>query len=203
MNQEDSLLKNDVVARLATLRQFVPQKHYKWYVRWACDKIYQYGTLEGSQQGNAHWINIQFSSGEKLIFDKSNPIIALYPNKLSLCQPEAFTLPLHNLPGVCIHMVAMPFLGWDIVHYSKTAKLGRRAIRVLLAKDHLRCEVFLDKNFNTILQAKMWDLKSDFRTSFTLKHLKKFKSGWGIQAAEFTLNNRKTLLYVDDVKTLD
>ena len=203
LKQEDTLLRNDIVARLATLRQFIPQKHYKWHIRWICNGTQQWGTLEGLQQGKVHWITINFPSGRKLVFNKSNPCVALYPNAFCLCKPEAFTLPLQDLPGVCIHMIAMPFLNWDIVSYSKTAKLGRRAIRVVLAKDHLHCEVFLDKNFNTILQAKMWDTQSNFTASFTLKRLKKFKSGWDLQSAEFTLNTHKTLLYVDDVEGLN
>lgn len=203
LKREDTLLRQDVVARLETLREFVPQKHYKWHIRWVCNGTRQYGTLEGLQQGPAHWITIKFSSGRKLIFDKTHPCVALYPNAFCLCKSEAFTSPLQDLLGVCIHMIAMPFLNWNIVSYSKTAKLGRRAIRVVLAKDHLRCEVFLDKNFNTILQAKMWDTQSNFTASFTLKRLKKFKTGWGLQSTEFTLNSRKTLLYVDAVEGLD
>ena len=129
--------------------------------------------------------------------------------------------PLQDLPGVCIHTIAMPFLNWNIENCSRTAKLGRRAVRVLLSDTNvaqsshdslkntlhsyhdLRAEVFLDKHFNTILQAKLWDAQNNFHASFTLKHLKKFKTGWGLQSAEFTLNNRKTSLYVYNVEALN
>lgn len=214
LKQDDALLEADVVARLTTLREFVPQKHYRWHIRWSCNGVHQWGTLEGLQQGSAHWITLTFASGRTLTFNKSHPCVALYPNKLCLIKPNAFTKPLQDLPGVCIHTIAMPFLNWGIESCSKTAKLGRRAIRVLLSEynlhtktlrssDDLRTEIFLDKHFNTILQAKMWDTQSDFHASFTLKHLKKFKSGWGLRSAEFTLNHRKTLLYVDEIQILD
>jgi|GEM_PF-2761191 hypothetical protein len=214
LKPDEALIKTDVMARLATLRQFVPQKHYRWHVHWICDGSRQYGTLEGIQQGSAHWITLTFASGRSLTFNKSNPRFALYPNKLCWIKPEAFTAPLQDLPGMCIHMIAMPFLNWNVIRCSKTAKLGRRALQVLLSEYNLHTkvaqfaydlhtEVFLDKHFNTILQAKLWDSRSDFRASFTLKHLKKFKSGWALRTAEFTLNNRKTLLYVDEVETLE
>lgn len=201
--QDDALLKADVETRLTTLRQFIPQKHYRWHIRWTCGGVHQRGTLEGLQQGQCHWITITFASGRSLTFDKSNPRVALYPNKLCLLKPEAFITPLQDLPGVCVHMISMPFLSWEIDSCSKTAKLGRRAIRVLLSGYGLHAEVFLDKHFNTILQAKTWGPKNDFRASFTLKHLKKFKTGWGLRTAEFTLNNRKILLCVDKVEALD
>ena len=214
LKQDDALLKSDVETRLTILRQFIPQKHYQWHIRWVCEGVCQRGTLEGFQQGQCHWITITFASGRSLTFDKSNPCVALYPNKLCLLKPEAFTAPLLDLPGVCVHMIAMPFLSWELISCSKTAKLGRRAIRVLLSEygvctevvqfaHNLHTEVFLDKHFNTILQAKMWDTQSNFNASFTLKHLKKFKTGWGLRTAEFTLNNRKVLLCVDKVEVLD
>lgn len=203
LKQEDELLKSDVKARLNTLQQFVPEKHYKWYMYWKEDNVRKQSVLEGLQYGKMHWITVAFSDKISLSFDKSNPCIALYPNKLSLCKFENFTKPICSLPGLCIHMIAMPFLNWDIMHCAKTAKLGRRAIQVLLSKDDLYCEVFLDKNFNTILQVKMWDSASKFNAGFTLKHLKKFKAGWGIRVAEFTLNHRKTSLFVENIVTLD
>lgn len=203
LKQDDVLLKSDVIARLTTLRQFVPQKHYRWHIHWGNKSYRQYGTLEGLQRGQAHWITINFSSGNKLIFDKSNPCFAIYPNKLCLCKLEDFTAPITDLPGVCIHLLAMPFLNWDIVSFSKTAKLGRRAIRVRLSDQDLQAEVFLDKHFNTILQANVWDQKNHFCASFTLKNFKKFKSGWALRTAEFMLNNHKTLLHVDAVETLE
>lgn len=203
LKQDDQLLKSDVVTRLTSLRQFIPQKHYKWYIHWIDEGIYKQGTLEGLQQDQMHWITIKFSPGNSLSFDKSNPCIALCPNKLCLCKPETFTSPLPGLPGMCIHMIAMSFLDWNIVSCTKAAKLGRRAIQVLLVKDNLYCEIFLDKNFNTILQAKMWDTQNKFHTSFTLKRFKKFKTGWSIRTAEFTLNSHKTSLYVDDIIAWD
>ena len=203
LNQENACLKADVVSRLTTLQRFVQQNHYKWHIHWMTEGIRQYGSLEGLQQGHAHWVTVIFPNNKTLIFNKNNPCVALYPNKLCLCKPDVFTAPLENLSGVCIYMIAMPFLSWDVLNCTKTAKLGRRAIKVLLANHNLYAEIFLDKHFNTILQAKMWDTQNNFHASFTLKNLKKFKGHWNIQTAEFTLNNHKTLLYVDDVEMLD
>ena len=197
----DFLLREEVQDRLQKLRQFTPYTSYRWYIHWSSDGKSYPSTFTSTTFGHVIDIQINFWNGNSLNFSKNNSY-ALYPNRLSFLKKHKWHESLNSLPGVCFYMIAMPFLDWPITSCEKTAKMGRRCIRVLLTQAPWQAEIFLDKKFKTILAANLQNDSHSFLASFLLKRLKKFKQGWGIKAAEFSLNKQKTTLYVDDIVVL-
>ncbi len=200
---KDIALCMDVQQRLHTLRNYISSDHYRWDISWTNLQRKMQSNLTGQSMGYFHWTQIEFESGNVLCFDKLNPSIALYPNRLSLYPIELWGQPLVDNPALCCYMIAMPFLKWHVFSCKKSAKRGRKAIEIYLQEGSWQAKVYLDRNFNTILSAELLNREKNIKASFILKNLKKFRQGWSLHRAEFALNGAKTTLTVNCINSLE
>lgn len=199
---QDIDLYVDVQQRLNALKTYIFGNRYHWDITWISERNHSSGSLMGQTIEHFHWMELTFENGHMLCFDKINPTVALYPNRLSLYPLERWLDPLPDNPALCCYMLAMPFLKGTILSCEKTAKKGRKAIKVLLQQDLCEIELYLDKHFNTILSAELTHRARAITGSFTLKNLKKFKQGWSLYKAEYVLNGLKTTLVVNRMDDL-
>lgn len=189
----------DTQRRLSTLKNFISNDHYRWNITWENLSGRTQGILTGKTLEHFHWVQIEFKNGHILCFDKINPTIALYPNRLSLYPMDLWGCPLKDNPALCCYLIAMPFLNWPVIACKKSAKKGRKAISVYLQQGQWTAHVYLDKHFNTILSVELCNEEKNVKGIFALKNLKKYKQGWGLHKAEFSLNGEKTTLVVNHV----
>lgn len=197
---KDPELYADVQKRLNALKNFTSSDHYRWDITWLNPSGRAKGIFIGQTIGYSHWIQVEFGNGHVLCFDKFNPTIALYPNRLSLYPIDCWGNPLKDNPALCCYLIAMPFLNWPIIFCEKSAKKGRKAISVCLQQGPWSAHVYLDKHFNTILSVELYNKGKNVKGTFALKNLKKYKQGWGLHKAEFSLKGEKTTLVVNNVQ---
>ena len=191
-----SELFREAQQRMVALRTYAPSKHYHWHLCWKQKKRVAFGTLTGSVEGDHHWVEISFASGETFLFDKNHPEWILYPNRLCLYPRERLGEPLSVNRALNAYLLTMSFLTWDLQTCVKTAKFGRKVLRADVQQGKQTARLFLDKNFNTLLKAEWQDIETNHRGSFTLKTLKKFRPGWGLREATYELNGIRTDLQV-------
>ena len=193
-------LLREAQQRMLALRTYTPSKHYRWHLCWKQKKHVTFGTLTGTVEGGHHWVEVTFSSGEAVRFDKNNPEWVLYPNFLCLYPQERWGEPLSVNRALNVYLLTMSFLTWDLKACTKTAKFGRKVLRADVQNGFQKARLFLDKNFNTLLKAEWEDVSDKIRGSFTLKALKKFPQGWGLREAVYELNGVQTTLQVLSVE---
>ena len=152
---KDYNLYADVQQRLNALKTFTSSDYYRWDITWENSSYKTKGIFIGQTIENYHWIQLEFENGHVLCFDKFNPTIALYPNRLSLYPVDAWGDALADNPALCCYLIAMPFLNWPIIACEKTAKKGRKAISVYLQQGQWTAQIYLDKHFNTILSVDL------------------------------------------------
>lgn len=198
-----SALREEARRRLRALRTYVPQEFYRWHCMWVYENRRWAGTLTGKVEGQHHGVEIAFASGETLFFDKWHPNWILYPNRLCLYPEHRWGDPFPFHPALNGVLLTMPFLSWPIVRVAKTAKLGRKAIRVDVQRGSQRARLFCDQNFNTLLKVEWEDTQRHQRGSFTLNSFKKFPQGWGLGQAVYELNGKQTTLHVLSCEVLD
>lgn len=186
--------------RMIALRTYAPNEHYRWHLCWKQKKRVTFGTLTGSVEGDHHWVEVAFASGETFLFDKNHPEWVLYPNRLCLYPRERWGEPLSVNRALNAYLLTMSFLTWDLQTCIKTAKFGRKVLRADVQQGKQTACLFLDKNFNTLLKAEWQDIKTNHCGNFTLKTLKKFPQGWGLREATYTLNGAQTDLRVLSVE---
>ena len=189
-------LLREAQRRMIALQTYVPSEHYRWHLAWQQGKRKMFGTLTGSVEDKHHWVEIAFSSGETFLFNKNRPDWVLFPNRLCLYPQERWGEPLFVNRAINAYLLTMSFLTWDLAMCTKTAKFGRKVLRVDVQRGCKRARLFLDKNFNTLLKAEWHDTSDGTRGSFTLKTLKKFPQGWGLREAVYELNGIQTTLQV-------
>ena len=195
-----SELLREAQQRMVALRTYAPSGHYRWHLCWKQKKRVIFGTLTGSIEGDHHWVTIIFASGETFLFDKNNPGWVLYPNRLCLYPRKLWGEPLVINRALNAYLLTMSFLTWDLQTCIKTAKFGRKVLRADVQQGKQTARLFLDKNFNTLLKAEWQDIETDHCGSFTLKTLKKFPQGWGLQEATYQLGKVRTDLRVLSVE---
>ena len=195
-----SELFREAQQRMIALRIYAPSKHYRWHLCWKQKKHVTFGTLTGSVEGDHHWVEVSFASGEEFLFDKNNPEWVLYPNRLCLYPRERWgeLLPVNR--ALNAYLLTMSFLTWDLQTCVKTAKFGRKVLRTDVQRGKQTARLFLDKNFNTLLKAEWQDIETNYCGSFTLKTLKKFPQGWGLREATYELDGVQTDLRVLSVE---
>ena len=198
LNKESELYA-DVQQRLNALKSFTLSDYYRWDLTWLNLSGRTQGVFVGQTIEHFHWVQVEFENGHVLCFDKINPTVALYPNRLSLYPIDSWGNPLKDNPAVCCYLMAMPFLNWPVISCEKSAKKGRKAISVYLQQGQWVAHVYLDKHFNTILSVELWNKEKTIKGTFVLKNLKKYKQGWGLHKAEFSLNGEKTTLIVNHI----
>lgn len=191
-----SELFREAQQRMVALQTYAPNGHYRWHLCWKQKKRVNFGTLTGTVEGDHHWVEVSFASGETFLFDKNNPEWVLYPNRLCLYPQERWGEPLVVNRALNAYLLTMSFLTWNLQTCVKTAKFGRKVLRADVQRDKQTARLFLDKNFNTLLKAEWQDIETNHRGSFTLKTLKKFPQGWGLREAMYELNGTQTDLRV-------
>lgn len=183
--------------RLEALCRFTPSSTYTWQLQWDGPEKTIRGTLTGTVLGKHHQVTITFEDNACLVFDKNNPTWALYPHRLALLPQEKWLLPLRENPGLNVHLLLMPFLGWPIQSCEKTAKFGRRALKIICSQGGVEACIYLDRNFNSLLYVALCTRETTTPLAFfRLKHFKKFGQQWSLRRAEFGCGQHKTQLTV-------
>ena len=196
---EDLLLKNEVVARIDTLKAYAPDDVYRWDFWWNEEKRYTKGWLTGCVDKTHHWVEVSLGNGDVLFFDKNNPVFCLYPHRFCICPTKEWLKPLRGHRSLCCFLIMMPFLHWPIKYFDRTAKMGRRSIQVVFEKGGIQVEIFLDRTFNAILQANVLE-EHRVLGSFILKHFKRFPQGWNLGQIEYVLDGFRSYMNVVSVK---
>ena len=188
--------------RVTALKAYAPGKNYYWTLEWRVGRQIYSGYLSGKVEKTYHWIEIVFPDKTILAFDKNNPQRAFYPHRFCPFSQECWQKPLGGLPSVSYELIAMPFLNDTVLSVKKTAKQGRKALAVdFERKNHFNVKVFLDLNFNTILEVQL--LSNNPISKFKLKSLKKFNGIWNLHQAEFLKGKTAVKLTVKKVETWD
>lgn len=199
---EDPKICFNIHERILSLKAYALSKNYCWFLEWRVGKHTYSGCLTGKLDGVHHWIKVTFPDKTVLYFDKNDPRRPLYPNILCFLPEEHWQNDLGNLPSVSYELIAMPFLEDEIASVKKTAKQGRKALEIIFHRKGIgHVKLYLDFNFNTILEVQMF-----FKTScskFKLKSLKKFNNIWCLHKADFYAGKESTKLNIKDVEIYD
>ncbi len=196
---EDPKICFNVYERILSLKTYTLSKNYCWLLEWEAGKHVYSGCLTGKLDGVHHWIKVTFPDKTILYFDKNDPRRPLYPNILCFLPEKHWQDSLGGLPAVSYELIAMPFLEDEIASVKKTAKKGRRALEVIfLRKGIYHAKLYLDFNFNTILEVQL--LSTTSCNKFKLKSLKKFNDVWCLHKADFYKGKENTKLNVKKVK---
>lgn len=173
--------------RLQAVRFYSPNAYYRWKLQFKQSRTERCpGTLIGRVEGNHHYVQVTFCNGSQLLFDKTHPQWILYPHRLCLYpETEWGKSLLSSHTALNAYVLTMAFLNWPIQSCVPCRKLGRKAIHITLAKGAYIAHVFMDKAFNTIIQADLYHRVTHCHHRFILKHLKKFSQGWGLREAVF------------------
>lgn len=185
-NHSQEGLLQEAQQRLQAICSYGPNSYYRWKLQFKQSIAERYpGTLIGYMDKSHHYVQVTFCNGSQLLFDKTHPQWILYPHRLCPYPETEWGKPLSEHTALNAYMLTMAFLNWPIQSCATCRKLGRKAIHITLAKEAYTAHVFLDKVFNTIIQADLYHHVTQHHHQFILKHLKKFSQGWGLREAVF------------------
>lgn len=200
-----------VQERMRAIRQFtLSSQHVMRFELLSKDRTLS-GELQSrvlSDSQNEIILRLFLTGNQEIKFNKFCPQTPLlnqcpYPidHWLEPIVPEA--------PGCCYLMMAMPFLNWNLVKFERTAKRGRKALRCYFSApaDFIKVRqvvVYIDENFNTIMEAIAYDDKNAICAQFSLQSLKKFGEGhWYLKSATFQRAGSLTKMLIRSIKLLE
>ncbi|MDR0756205.1 MAG: hypothetical protein LBE99_04825 [Puniceicoccales bacterium] len=158
------------------------------------------GSLMGKREGREIHFMMRTQPAFEIIFDKLHPE---NPLKDGVLYPASRWLdPMGGSCGCCYFMIAMPFLNWELVHFEKTAKRGRKVLKCcLLAPENFpnvkKVIVYIDENFNAIMEAYAYNREETLCAQLVLQSFKKLdKNTWHFKSVLFTCGQGSSKIQV-------
>ena len=209
------LSQNEVDERMRRISSFAPSDNYEIYFNLISgrDNSVIACKLAESINNTTHNVRITIQAPRliEINFDKptfSNIVIAENGADKNF-RAERLLEPIIEKSGCCVFNMCMPFLAWPNRTYAeKTKKKGRLAHKInIIPPDNIikatkihKVEVYIDKNFDAILEASALDANNNILSKFSVSDFKKFNNIWSIKSAILSTNQFSSTILLTDIK---